>query len=90
MVAETTRTSACFALLDPTRYESFTPRMPARLADGSLYSAIRSADVLLHHPYDSFMPVLDFLTGTLTVRPTLAGSLSASPSLSGTLELEPT
>jgi polyphosphate kinase len=42
----------------------FIPRVPAQLADAqgpSLFHAIRSGDVLLHHPYDSFMPVLDFL-----------------------------
>ena len=42
----------------------FVPRIPAQLAEASgagIFSAIRSGDVLLHHPYDSFMPVIDFL-----------------------------
>jgi polyphosphate kinase len=40
----------------------FVPRVPAELRDESdLFAAIRKQDILLHHPYDSFTPVLDFL-----------------------------
>ena len=40
----------------------FTPRIPPEFADGEdPFLAIRDHDVLLHHPYDSFAPVLDFL-----------------------------
>jgi polyphosphate kinase len=40
----------------------FTPRVPAELGDnGDIFAAIAKQDILLHHPYDSFTPVLDFL-----------------------------
>jgi polyphosphate kinase len=40
----------------------FTARIPAELCDGrDVFAAIRQGDLLLHHPYDSFAPVLDFL-----------------------------
>jgi polyphosphate kinase len=40
----------------------FTSRMPADLCDApDPFSAIRKGDILLHHPYDTFSPVVDFL-----------------------------
>jgi len=42
----------------------FTPRMPRglrRLGD-DLFTAIADHDILLHHPYDSFDPVVEFVT----------------------------
>jgi polyphosphate kinase len=40
----------------------FNPRVPDELADHTeVFAAIRRGDILLHHPYDSFSPVLDFL-----------------------------
>lgn len=40
----------------------FNPRMPPQFAtDKDIFAIIREGDVLLHHPYDSFAAVMDFL-----------------------------
>ncbi len=43
------------------KYPGFTQAVPAVLKEGDLFSVIRRRDVLLHHPYDSFVPVMEFL-----------------------------
>jgi polyphosphate kinase len=40
----------------------FEPRMPAALANrSSIFAAIRDGDILVHHPYDSFGAVVQFI-----------------------------
>jgi polyphosphate kinase len=43
----------------------FKPSVPQILRgegqDGNIFAAIRKEDILIHHPYDSFLPVVDFL-----------------------------
>ena len=52
----------CDAERPDLKYPSFTPSVPKRLSKGtSLFDEIRRGDVLLHHPYDSFAPVVDFV-----------------------------
>ncbi|MBQ8137549.1 MAG: polyphosphate kinase 1, partial [Clostridia bacterium] len=47
---------------DALRFTPFTPYVDERIKAGdSIFSAIRSGDLLLHHPYDSFEPVLRFV-----------------------------
>jgi polyphosphate kinase len=45
------------------KFPPVLPRVPARLSPGDddLFGAIRRHDVLLHHPFDSFTPVVEFL-----------------------------
>jgi polyphosphate kinase len=44
------------------KYPAFTPGLPKRLARAKdLFEVIRQGDVLLHHPYESFAPVVDFV-----------------------------
>lgn len=44
------------------KFASFTPTLPEVLRKKSgLLAAIRKGDILLHHPYQSFQPVIDLL-----------------------------
>ncbi|ROO29842.1 polyphosphate kinase 1 [Salinisphaera orenii] len=44
------------------KYPAFSPRLPSELGpSGDLFAEIRAGDVLLHHPFDSFLPVIDFV-----------------------------
>lgn len=47
--------------------KSFTPAVPAVLnSDESIFDVLRRQDILLHHPYDSFNPVVDFIRSAAT------------------------
>ena len=43
------------------KFPSYEPGVPAAVARRDLFASIRRQDLLLHHPYESFMPVMDFL-----------------------------
>jgi polyphosphate kinase len=44
------------------RYPAFTPRLPKLAQAGTdFFAALRGGDVLVHHPFDSFAPVIEFL-----------------------------
>ena len=58
------RLSAVYDLVQrpDLKYPIFTPGTPKRLVGATdLFACIRQKDVLLHHPYQSFAPVMDFL-----------------------------
>src|SRR3989454_1357496 len=48
--------------VDKLEYPPFLPGMSDRLRDApDLFAAIRQHDILLHHPYQSFEPVVEFI-----------------------------
>ena len=58
------RLMAIYDLVDrpDLKYPAFTPCIPKRLvAKEDVFSVMRDADVLLHHPFEAFAPVIDFL-----------------------------
>ena len=41
---------------------SFTPKLPLPLqGDENIFRILKRQDVLLHHPYESFLPVVEFV-----------------------------
>lgn len=70
----------------------FNPRVPDFLQRGAdMFAAIRKHDVLLHHPYDSFNSVIEFIRAAaddpqvLTIKQTLYRVGSNSPIVSNLL-----
>src|SRR5205085_960665 len=58
------RLLALYDLVDRAelKYPAFTPGVPALLRQSKdIFDAIRAGDILLHHPFESFAPVVDFL-----------------------------
>jgi len=47
--------------LPALKYPPFEPAVPAVLREKDLFAAIRKRDILVHHPYESFAPVMQFL-----------------------------
>ena len=67
------------------KYTPFTPRISRALASGDIFAAVRKQDHLLHHPYDSFVPVLELLRqaardpNVLAIKQTLYRTGAKSP-----------
>ncbi len=58
------RLMAVYDLVDrpELKYPPFSPSIPERLKMGNdIFATLRMGDVLLHHPYQAFSPVYDFL-----------------------------
>jgi len=72
---------------DRLRDKPFTPRIPRGLGrrGEDIFTAIARQDVLLHHPYESFDPVVDFVTSAandpkvLAIKQTLYRTSGDSP-----------
>ncbi|MEX2516356.1 MAG: polyphosphate kinase 1 [Gammaproteobacteria bacterium] len=48
-------------------YPGFTPEFPPRIMKStSIFDTLRNGDILLHHPFQSFVPVVDFLRQAAT------------------------
>jgi polyphosphate kinase len=48
-------------LKDPPFTPAMPPALKAETYDGNLFAVMRKQDILVHHPYVSFSPVVDFL-----------------------------
>jgi len=76
------------------KYAPFVPAIPVALQDldTNIFAAIRREEILLHHPYDSFTPVVDFLSaaardpGVLAIKQTLYRVGRNSPVVEALLE----
>lgn len=77
------------------KYPPFVPRRPAELTPGKdIFSVLRERDVLLHHPYDSFLPVIEFIRSAahdpkvLAIKTTLYRVGSNAPIVQALLEAQ--
>ncbi len=70
---------------DELKYPPFTPGLPRQLANMPIFDAIAKEDILLHHPYESFAPVMDFVyraatdPNVLAIKQTLYRTTPDSP-----------
>lgn len=89
------RLSQAYDLVDRTdlKYPAFTAGIPNRLNHGAnIFSLICQDDILLHHPYQSFAPVIDFVrqaakdSKVLAIKQTLYRTGAKSPIVDGLVE----
>jgi polyphosphate kinase len=89
------RLSQVIALVDrpDLKYPAFTPGRPAALAKpGGVSAAMRRGDLLLHHPYQSFAPVIELLReaavdpAVLAIKQTLYRTGADSPVVDALVE----
>lgn len=72
--------------------EPYYPRTPSVFQEGDIYTHLRKADVFIYHPYESFVPVLDFIRlasedpGVVAIKQTLYRVGNDSPVVAALIE----
>src|SRR5450830_168315 len=49
------------ASIPALRFPPFSPSLPTYLQNENIFTVLKKRDVLLHHPFQSFQPVVDFI-----------------------------